>query len=73
VQIRPAGEGRIRLRFEEIAARLDTKTHPTFNEYMLRFATGKHEVTLFTDGRAIIKGTHDPAIARGVYARFIGS
>jgi adenylyltransferase/sulfurtransferase len=30
-------------------------------------------MTLFPDGRAIIKGTSDPAIARSLYARYIGS
>jgi hypothetical protein len=31
-----------------------------------------HELTLFADGRAIIKGTKQPAEARTLYARFIG-
>jgi molybdopterin-synthase adenylyltransferase len=30
-------------------------------------------MTLFPDGRAIIKGTTDTAIARSLYARFVGS
>jgi adenylyltransferase/sulfurtransferase len=30
-------------------------------------------MTVFPDGRAIIKGTQDPAIARSLYARYIGS
>jgi adenylyltransferase/sulfurtransferase len=30
-------------------------------------------MTLFPDGRAIIKGTTDIAIARSLYARFVGS
>jgi adenylyltransferase/sulfurtransferase len=29
-------------------------------------------MTVFADGRAIIKGTQDPAVARSLYARFIG-
>ncbi len=74
VQIRPAaGGGGVAVRFQDLAARLDPATRPTFNEFMLRFATGRHEVTLFADGRAIIKGTHDPAVARAVYARHIGA
>lgn len=36
-------------------------------------ATGEIGLTLFADGRAIIHGTTDPAIARAVYARLIGS
>jgi adenylyltransferase/sulfurtransferase len=31
------------------------------------------EITLFKDGRAIIQGTDDPAVARSVYARYIGA
>jgi molybdopterin/thiamine biosynthesis adenylyltransferase len=43
------------------------------NEFLLRFRVSPYEVTVFTDGRAIIKGTRDPAVARSLYARFIGS
>ena len=32
-----------------------------------------YEVTVFKDGRAIIKGTEDVGLARGVYSRYIGS
>jgi hypothetical protein len=31
-----------------------------------------YEITLFKDGRAIIKGTDEPALARAIYARYIG-
>jgi adenylyltransferase/sulfurtransferase len=30
-------------------------------------------MTIFADGRAIVKGTQDPAVARSLYARFIGA
>jgi adenylyltransferase/sulfurtransferase len=30
-------------------------------------------MTLFLDGRAIIKGTNDTGVARSLYARFVGS
>lgn len=33
----------------------------------------KAELTVFRDGRAIIKGTSDPARARALYARFVGA
>jgi adenylyltransferase/sulfurtransferase len=35
-------------------------------------AANGYEITVFADGRAIIKGTRDPAIARSLYARYIG-
>jgi adenylyltransferase/sulfurtransferase len=43
------------------------------NDFLLRFRVPPHEVTVFADGRAIIKGTRDPAVARSLYARYIGS
>jgi adenylyltransferase/sulfurtransferase len=42
------------------------------NEYALRFSTGAYELTVFPDGRTIVKGTSDTGIARGLYARYVG-
>ena len=42
------------------------------NDFLLRFSTPPYELTVFPDGRAIIKGTQDPIVARSLYARFIG-
>jgi molybdopterin-synthase adenylyltransferase len=42
------------------------------NEFGLRFRTGTYEMTLFPDGRAIVKGTSDPGVARSLYARYVG-
>jgi molybdopterin-synthase adenylyltransferase len=43
------------------------------NEFLLRFRIPPYEMTVFSDGRAILKGTKDPAIARSLYARYIGT
>ena len=43
------------------------------NEFLLRFRVPPYEVTVFADGRAIIKGTRDPAVARSLYARYVGA
>lgn len=43
------------------------------NDFLLRFRVAPHEITVFADGRAIIKGTRDPAVARSLYARYIGA
>jgi len=45
------------------------------NRFLLRFrpAFSGHELTVFPDGRAIIKGTTDPIEARTLYARYIGT
>jgi molybdopterin/thiamine biosynthesis adenylyltransferase len=43
------------------------------NDFLLRFRIAPYEMTVFADGRAILKGTTDPAIARSLYARYIGA
>lgn len=43
------------------------------NEFALRFQAGGYEMTVFPDGRAIIKGTTDLGVARGLYSRYIGN
>ncbi|HWW18031.1 MAG TPA: ThiF family adenylyltransferase [Candidatus Saccharimonadales bacterium] len=43
------------------------------NEFLLRFRVPPYEMTVFSDGRAILKGTKDPAVARSLYARYIGA
>lgn len=43
------------------------------NEFLLRCTLDGYDLTVFPDGRAIIKGTYDPAVARGLYAKYIGS
>jgi molybdopterin-synthase adenylyltransferase len=43
------------------------------NDFLLRFRVPPYELTVFTDGRAIIKGTTDPAVARTLYAKYLGA
>ncbi len=43
------------------------------NEFLLRATIEGHDLALFADGRAIIKGTDDPDRARTLYARYVGS
>lgn len=43
------------------------------NGFLLRFQVAPYEMTVFTDGRAILKGTKDPAVARSLYAKYIGA
>ena len=46
------------------------------NEYRLRFKLTPHEraheKTLFQDGRVIVQGTADPALARSLMSRYFG-
>jgi molybdopterin/thiamine biosynthesis adenylyltransferase len=58
--------------FPAMAARLRPLGTVRHNEYVLKFSREQYELTLFADGRAIIKGTSDPALARSFYARYIG-
>ena len=43
------------------------------NDFLLRFRIPPYELTVFADGRAIVKGTQDPAVARSLYARYVGA
>lgn len=54
-----------------LKARLEQFGPVRANDFLLKFALDPYELTIFSDGRAIIKGTHDPAVARGLYAKYI--
>jgi len=41
--------------------------------FLLRADIDTYRLTIFADGRAIIGGTSDPAVAKSVYARYVGS
>ena len=57
---------------DALAKKLDGVGRLTRNPYLLRLAIDGFTVTLFADGRAIIAGTDDVAVARGVYAKYVG-
>src|SRR5580698_2934518 len=59
--------------FAELTSRLQVHGNVRHNEFVLKFWREPYEMTLFPDGRAIIKGTTDPAVARSLYARFVGT
>lgn len=71
VQIRPR-ESRA-LDLAALKARLAHFGPVKGNEFLLRCTLEGCELTVFPDGRAMVKGTHDPAVARGIYAKCIGS
>jgi adenylyltransferase/sulfurtransferase len=58
--------------FSELARRLESLGDVSFNEYLLRFHVDGYDITVFQDARSIIRGTGDLAIARNLYARYIG-
>ena len=60
------------LNLEELKQRLAPLGVVRSNPFALRFFLPNHELTVFPDGRAIIKGTTDVGLARSLYARYIG-
>jgi len=58
---------------EEMSRRLASLGPVRHTEFVLKFWHEPYEMTLFPDGRAIIKGTTDTAVARSLYARYVGS
>jgi hypothetical protein len=59
--------------FAEMHRRLQSQGVVRYNDFVLKFWHDPYEMTLFPDGRAIIKGTTDTAVARSMYARYVGS
>jgi molybdopterin/thiamine biosynthesis adenylyltransferase len=59
--------------FRALETRLRPHGQVRSNNLLLRFERGEHTLTIFADGRAIIQGTTDLAVARTLYARYIGS
>jgi adenylyltransferase/sulfurtransferase len=62
-----------RLDLDEVARRLGPIASLEKNKFLLRAEIDSYRLTIFADGRAIIGGTNDPAVARSVYARYIGT
>jgi adenylyltransferase/sulfurtransferase len=71
VQIRPASDASIDL--GALERRLSAVGEVRRNEYLLRLDADGYEVTVFPDGRAIVRGTDDPVRARAVYAKYVGA
>jgi molybdopterin/thiamine biosynthesis adenylyltransferase len=58
---------------EDMSQRLKPHGTVRHNDFVLKFWREPFEMTLFPDGRAIIKGTTDAAVARTLYAKYVGS
>jgi molybdopterin-synthase adenylyltransferase len=56
-----------------LAKRLEGLGTVRANEFALKFTNETYELTIFPDGRAIIKGTTDVGIAKALYSRYIGN
>ena len=73
VQVSPSRKARVSL--DELAEKLQASGEVSSNPFLLRLSLKDPavEITVFRDGRAIVKGTDDIAAARSLYARYIGS
>jgi adenylyltransferase/sulfurtransferase len=58
---------------DEIAARLQGVGTIQRNSFLLRLTVDDYILTVFPDGRTIVGGTNDVAIARSLHARYIGA
>jgi adenylyltransferase/sulfurtransferase len=61
------------LDLQQLAVKIRPLGEVRVNEFALRIAIAKYNLTFFPDGRAIVKGTTDIGIARSLYARLIGA
>jgi adenylyltransferase/sulfurtransferase len=67
--------------FDHVASNLRNVGKASFNKFMLKcpIAEGdgerrkEYELTLFADGRAILKGTNDASVARALYSKYVGA
>jgi len=71
LQVNP-GKGHV-VNLQALAERLQSIGKVSVNEYLARVEVDTYELTVFPDGRAIIKGTDDTTVARSTYAKYIGS
>lgn len=63
---------RKKISFEQLAKQLKPLGKLSYNDFMLTFKVDRYELMVFPDGRAIVKNTNDEALARGLYAKYIG-
>jgi adenylyltransferase/sulfurtransferase len=71
VQVRPMVRQSVDL--SRLARQLAPVGRVRLHPELLRFSTSNYEITVFPDGRAIVKGTDNPAEARSIYARYVGA
>src|SRR3954467_11623419 len=58
---------------DEIAARLAGIGNVQRNSFLLRLTMADYVLTVFPDGRTIVAGTNDVAMARSLHARYVGA
>jgi adenylyltransferase/sulfurtransferase len=64
---------REQIALDELAEKISGVTDVKVNAFLVRFEVDEFSVTVFRDGRAIISGTDDLAVAKRVYAQYVGN
>lgn len=70
VQLRPAET--LQLDLTALADRLRAVGELSLTRFFLKVQLGSYRLTLFPDGRAIVEGTTEPAVAKRLYAQYVG-
>jgi len=70
VQVNPLKKGKISLK--ELAHELKPLGEVKETPHILFFSVGNTTLSIFSDGRAIIKGTNDEKKAKSLYTRYVG-
>jgi len=71
VQLIPAVKTDLNL--TELSKSIPAQGKVQVNEFLLKCYAPPYEVTLFRDGRAIVRGTEEASLARSVYSKLIGA
>ncbi len=70
VQLIPGVKGD--MDFRKLSQSISAFGSVQFNDFLLRCSSPPYELTLFKDGRAIVKGTEESGLARSVYSKMVG-
>ena len=70
VQIKPEDES-LRINLVELSGKFDRKSIKRCNDYLLQVRIDDCEMSVFSNGRAIIKGIEDADKAVAIYSRYI--
>ena len=63
----------LQIALSELAARLTPAGPVESNDFLVRCTVGEFTLNVFADGRAIVQGTQDRAVAKSLYSKFVGS
>jgi adenylyltransferase/sulfurtransferase len=71
VQVTPIEKGD--LEFDELKSKLSAHGEIKQTSHTLIFKITGYKITIFRDGRTLIKGTQDEKLAKSLYAKYIGT